>query len=80
MIRLTIGMIVGAVAAILAADGPATADRIMLNATTLMDQAAGKPDYLLMILSGWGVMAVSLSYRKRCRKSLKKSKYAFLLR
>ncbi len=80
MIRLTIGMIVGAISAIVAADGPATADRIMLNATNLMEQAAGSPDYLLMILGGWGVMAVSFNFRKRCQKSVKTSKYAFLLR
>ena len=47
MIRLFVGMIVGAMAAIVAADGPATADRILVNASQFVDPTAGQPDVLL---------------------------------
>lgn len=81
MIRMFIGMIVGAMSTIVAADGPATADRIMSNATSLVHQSASQPDSLVMILCGWGVMAMSVSMWKRRRHaSVKTSKYSFLLR
>ncbi len=80
MIRLFVGMILGSLSTIVAADGPATADRIMLNASNLMHQSAGQPDSLLMIMSGWGVMALSLSWWKRRQQPVRMAKYSYLLR
>jgi len=80
MIRLFVGMIVGSLSTIMAADGPATADRIMLNAANLAHQSAGQPDSLLMMISGWGVVVLSYSCWKRRKQSVKKSPYSYLLR
>ena len=80
MIRLFVGMIIGAMSAIIAAGGPAIADRIMLNATNLMTQATGGHDYLLMFLGVWGMVAVFLGFWKRRQLPERTSKYSFLLR
>ena len=80
MIRLFVGMLIGSMSTIVAADGPATADRIMLNASNLMHQSVSQPDYLLMTISGWGVMVLSLSWWKRRQQSAKISQYSYLLR
>ena len=80
MIRVFVGMIIGAMSAIMAAGGPAIADQIMGNAATLMHRSTGFPDYMLLVLCGWGIIAVSGSVRKRRQRSMKASKYSFLLR
>ena len=80
MIRLFVGMIVGSLSTIVAADGQATADRIMLNASNLAHQSASQPDSLLLMISGWGVMILSYSWWKRRQQSVKTSSYSFLLR
>lgn len=81
MARIFVGMIVGAVSTIFAADGAATADRIIMNASMLVSQSGDQPDFLLMMVSGWGVMAVSMTWWKRRKKQPEKvSKYAYLLR
>ena len=81
MVRMFVGMIVGAVSTIYAADGAATADRIILNASMVASQSGDHPDSLFVMIAGWGVLAVSMTWWKRWKhKPVEKSKYSYLLR
>ena len=80
MIRMFVGMIVGAISAIVAADGAVTADRIIMNAGRVAEQSVSRPDMLFMILGVWGIVAMVRFLRKRRNQPARSSKYSFLLR
>ncbi len=82
MLRLFVGMIIGSMMAILAADGPVTAERILTNAyttvtqPTVLDNPSSALLWVTLVCCGVGVPM--WWKRRQARPTL--SQYHFLLR
>jgi len=69
MFRMFIGMIIGAMAAIMLADGPATADRIMENALAVLNGADSSSSFQISPLMLCASIALYLFWRFRKKRT-----------
>ena len=69
MFRMFIGMIIGAMAAIMLADGPATADRIMENALAVLNESDSSSSFNISPLMLGASVALYLFWRFRKKRT-----------